>query len=38
MVYGYHGTTEAGAVSILDRGFRISGNDWDWLGTGVYFW
>jgi hypothetical protein len=36
-VYGYHGTSRAKAESILDRGFRASDNDYDWLGTGIYF-
>ncbi len=36
-VYGYHGTSQAKADSILDRGFRASDNDYDWLGTGIYF-
>ena len=36
-VYGYHGTSQTKAESILDRGFRASDNDYDWLGTGIYF-
>jgi hypothetical protein len=36
-VYGYHGTSRAAALTILDDGFRHSDNDYDWLGTGVYF-
>jgi hypothetical protein len=36
-VYGYHGTSQTKALSILDRGFRASDNDYDWLGTGIYF-
>lgn len=37
-VQGYHGTTTEMAASIQENGFHISDNDWDWLGTGVYFW
>jgi hypothetical protein len=36
-VVGYHGTSTANAIAILDRGFRVSDNDYDWLGEGVYF-
>src|SRR5438046_8247688 len=36
-VNGYHGTTSDAAVSILRDGFRISRNEYDWLGDGVYF-
>jgi hypothetical protein len=36
-VYGYHGTSQAQAASILTNGFQASDNDYDWLGTGVYF-
>ncbi|MBW4620578.1 MAG: hypothetical protein KME17_14640 [Cyanosarcina radialis HA8281-LM2] len=36
-VYGYHGTSQAQAASILKNGFQSSDNDYDWLGTGVYF-
>lgn len=36
-VYGYHGTNTDIASMIIDRGFNISFNDYDWLGTGVYF-
>ena len=41
----YHGTTLHAALEIqqaFKRGsttpFRVSHNDWDWLGYGVYFW
>jgi len=37
LVYGYHGTSLDGANSILMSGFEMSRNDYDWLGTGVYF-
>ncbi|MEM9510748.1 MAG: hypothetical protein AAGA16_24250, partial [Cyanobacteria bacterium P01_E01_bin.35] len=36
-VYGYHGTSLKAAQEIIDRGFNFSINDYDWLGTGVYF-
>jgi hypothetical protein len=36
-IYGYHGTSRQAALTILRSGFRPSNNDYDWLGTGVYF-
>jgi hypothetical protein len=36
-IYGYHGTTTTKARNILTQGFRASDNDYDWLGTGIYF-
>lgn len=36
-VYGYHGTSQEKAQEIIDQGFNLSTNDYDWLGTGVYF-
>ena len=36
-VLGYHGTSVAAAKSILEEGFQISRNPYDWLGDGVYF-
>jgi hypothetical protein len=36
-IYGYHGTSQTQALSILENGFRASDNDYDWLGTGIYF-
>lgn len=36
-VYGYHGTSKRSAIEINKRGFDLSTNDYDWLGTGVYF-
>lgn len=36
-VYGYHGTSQTKAISILENGFLASDNDYDWLGTGIYF-
>lgn len=36
-VLGYHGTSREKALEIIDRGFNLSTNDYDWLGTGVYF-
>jgi len=37
-ILGYHGTSVARATQILRGGFRLSQNDWDWLGEGIYFW
>ena len=36
-VIAYHGTSILVANAILDEGFRISENQYDWLGDGVYF-
>ena len=36
-VYGYHGTSLEAAQGIIEQGFNVSINDYDWLGTGVYF-
>jgi hypothetical protein len=36
-VLGYHGTSRENAIRILNNGFRVSSNDYDWLGEGVYF-
>jgi hypothetical protein len=36
-VFGYHGTSQTQAMGILERGFRVSDNDYDWLGSGIYF-
>lgn len=38
-VLGYHGCDQSVGEALL-RGepFRISNNDYDWLGPGVYFW
>ncbi|MGA2596119.1 MAG: hypothetical protein ABSH09_03805 [Bryobacteraceae bacterium] len=39
VVVGYHGTSARYARDILNRGeYRVSQNDYDWLGRGVYFW
>lgn len=40
LVYGFHGLDKAVALKILNQedDFRHSTNDYDWLGTGVYFW
>ncbi|HXB72062.1 MAG TPA: hypothetical protein VNY05_27750 [Candidatus Acidoferrales bacterium] len=39
IVIGYHGTSVESAAVILGGGaFRLSQNDYDWLGHGVYFW
>jgi hypothetical protein len=37
IVYGYHGTSQTKAANILKHGFLASDNDYDWLGTGIYF-
>ncbi len=36
-VYAYHETSQTKAASILQNGFLASDNDYDWLGTGIYF-
>lgn len=36
-VYGYHGTSLTSAEQIISNGFKLSNNDYDWLGTGIYF-
>lgn len=36
-ICGYHGTSTAKVTNILTNGFRQSDNDYDWLGTGIYF-
>ena len=36
-VHGYHGTKRACVGPILTGGFKASGNEYDWLGDGVYF-
>ena len=36
-VRGFHGTTKSSADAILQNGFQISQNPYDWLGDGVYF-
>jgi hypothetical protein len=38
LVHGYHGTSVENAESISSEGFRVSRNDYDWLGKGIYFW
>lgn len=38
---GYHGTTTTSAAALIQGGagtFRLSANEYDWLGDGVYFW
>ena len=37
VIRGYHGTSATHAAGILRDGFRPSGNDYDCLGDGVYF-
>jgi hypothetical protein len=36
-IYGYHGTSQTKAASILVDAFRLSDNNYDWLGTRIYF-
>jgi hypothetical protein len=36
-IYGYHGTSKTKAINIQQNGFVASDNDYDWLGTGIYF-
>jgi hypothetical protein len=38
-VLGYHGCDrETGERLLLNEAFRPSENDYDWLGSGIYFW
>ena len=38
-VLGDHGCTRAVAEKLLNgAAFRVSRNDYDWLGWGIYFW
>jgi hypothetical protein len=38
-VLGYHGCDSSVAERVVaGEGFSPSGNDYDWLGAGVYFW
>jgi len=39
-VLGYHGCDKAVGEKVLAGGehLKASGNDYDWLGTGIYFW
>ena len=38
-VLGYHGCDEAVARRLVaGEGFVLSKNDYDWLGSGIYFW
>ena len=39
-VYGFHGLDETIARKILNQeeDFKLSNNNYDWLGGGVYFW
>jgi hypothetical protein len=39
LVLGYHGCDAAVGEQLLNgASFKLSTNDWDWLGPGVYFW
>ncbi len=39
-IYGFHGIDKEIAFKILnqDVNFKLSKNDYDWLGKGIYFW
>lgn len=38
-ILGYHGCKTSVAETLLaGEAFKPSTNDWDWLGSGVYFW
>ncbi len=39
-ILGYHGCSAQVAEQLLSGNaeFRVSGNDYDWLGPGIYFW
>lgn len=38
-ILGYHGCDEAVAEKVLaGEDFKPSDNDYDWLGSGIYFW
>jgi hypothetical protein len=39
-VLGYHGCDRSVGESLLNgtASFAASQNDWDWLGSGIYFW
>lgn len=37
LVNGYHGTSPERAEAILEEGYELSQNPYDWLGYGVYF-
>jgi hypothetical protein len=36
-IEGYHGTDASNIKGIIDKGFRLSIGDEEWLGDGVYF-
>lgn len=40
LMIGYHGTTESIAEDVLSLKSKLSksNNDYDWLGSGIYFW
>lgn len=38
-VLGFHGCDQSVADDLLNgKDFAPSANDWDWLGSGIYFW
>lgn len=40
LTIGFHGCTKSTARKVIDEGgnLSISTNDYDWLGSGIYFW
>ncbi len=40
LILGFHGCDESVAIDVVkgNKELRRSGNDYDWLGNGVYFW
>lgn len=39
LILGYHGCDrDVGEQLLTGEDWKPSGNDWDWLGPGVYFW
>lgn len=40
LILGFHGCDQSVADNILIKGeeLRVSNNDYDWLGNGIYFW
>ena len=40
LIIGFHGTTKDRAEKVFDGlvGFHASTNNYDWLGSGMYFW
>lgn len=40
LVLGFHGTTQTVAKKVVNQeeNLKHSDNDYDWLGSGIYFW